>query len=77
MPEPLSEYPLPLEVELARVPITLAELARLEPGAILPLPIDRRGAVTLKLGDRTFARGELVDVEGAIGVRIDAIAEAP
>jgi type III secretion protein Q len=77
MPEPLSGYPLPLEVELARVPITLSELARLEPGAVLPLPIDRRGLVTLKLGDRAFARGELVDVEGTLGVRIDAIAEGP
>ncbi len=74
MADPTSEYPVTLEVELARVPVTLGELARLEPGAILPLPIDRRGNVALKLGDRTFARGQLVDVEGAVGVRIDSIA---
>jgi type III secretion protein Q len=71
------EYPVALEVELARVPVTLGELARLEPGAVLPLPIDRRGMVVLKLGDRTFARGQLVDVEGAVGVRIDSIAGGP
>ena len=77
MPDSPLEYPVALEVELARVPVTLGELARLEPGAVLPLPIDRRGMVALKLGDRTFARGQLVDVEGAVGVRIDSIAGGP
>lgn len=75
MPDPSSEWPITLEVELARVPVTLGELARLEPGSILPLPIDRRGTVALKLGDRTIGRGQLVDVEGAVGVRIDTLVE--
>jgi type III secretion protein Q len=74
MPDASSEYPIALEVELARVPVTLGELARLEPGAVLPLPIDRRGIVALKLGDRTFARGQLVEIDGSVGVRIDSIA---
>jgi type III secretion protein Q len=72
-----SEWPIHVEVELARVPITLGELARLEPGAILPLPIDRRGLVTLRVGDRVIARGQLVDVEGSVGVRIDSLVEGP
>jgi type III secretion protein Q len=38
----------------------------------LPLAIDRRGLVTLRVGERAVARGELVDVEGVIGVRIVA-----
>jgi type III secretion protein Q len=65
-----AAIPVLLEVELARVALPLAELARLEPGAVLPLAIDRRGLVTLRLGDREVARGELVDVDGAVGVRI-------
>jgi len=73
MPEASSDYPIALEVELARVPVTLGDLTRLEPGAVMPLPIDRRGFVALKLGDRTFARGQLVEVEGSVGVRIDSI----
>jgi flagellar motor switch/type III secretory pathway protein FliN len=77
MAESSSEWPLALEVELARVPITLGALARLEPGAVIPLPIDRRGTVALKVGDRTFARGQLVDVEGGVGVRIDSLVEGP
>jgi type III secretion protein Q len=72
MPSSLAEVPVTLEVELARVDVPLSELARLEAGAILTLPIDRRGEVTLRLGERRFARGELVDVDGAIGVRIVA-----
>lgn len=73
MPASSSDYPVALEVELARLPVTLGDLAALAPGSILPLPIDRRGLVALKLGDRTFARGQLVDVEGTVGVRIDSI----
>jgi type III secretion protein Q len=76
MPDAASEWPITLEVELARVPITLRELARLEPGAILPLPVDRRGLVVLKVGDRTLGRGQLVDVDGGVGVRIDSLSEA-
>ncbi len=62
-----------LEVELCRLELTLAELARLEPGAVLSLALDRRGHVTLRAGDRAVARGELVDLEGAVGVRIIAL----
>jgi type III secretion protein Q len=70
MDDRLAEIPVTLEVELARVPLTLADLARLEPGSTLPLCLDQRGLVTLRLGERALARGELVDVDGAVGVRI-------
>ncbi|HSM93693.1 MAG TPA: FliM/FliN family flagellar motor switch protein [Anaeromyxobacteraceae bacterium] len=79
MPESSSAaaWPIAVEVELARVPITLGELARLSPGGVLPLPIDRRGLVALKVGERTIAHGQLVDVEGGLGVRIDSLVEGP
>ena len=70
MTQRMAQLPVVLEVELARVEVTLAELARLEPGGILPLTLDRRGLVTLRAGERAVARGELVDVDGAVGVRI-------
>jgi type III secretion system YscQ/HrcQ family protein len=72
-----SEIPVTIEVELARFPVALADLASLEPGAVLAAPIDRRGLVTLRAGDHAFARGELVDVDGAVGVRILAVEVAP
>ncbi len=77
MSERHAQLPVMLEVELARVEVPLAELARLEPGAVLPLAIDRSGRVTLRAGERAVARGELVDVEGAVGVRILSLEVAP
>ena len=59
-----------------RLEVTLADIARLEPGAALPLAVDRRGIVTLRIGERAVARGELVDIEGAVGVRILSVEAA-
>jgi type III secretion protein Q len=72
-----AQLPLRLEVELARVEVTLADLTRLEPGAALALGIDRRGLVTLRCGERAIARGELVEIDGAVGVRILALEGTP
>jgi type III secretion protein Q len=77
MTERNAQLTVLLEVELARVEVPLAELARLEPGAALPLSLDRRGLVTLRVGERAIGRGELVDVDGAVGVRVIALEDAP
>jgi type III secretion protein Q len=70
-------YPITLTVEVARVTVTVGELARLEPGAALPLDVRRDGAVVLRAGDRAIARGQLVEVGGALGVRIAELEAAP
>lgn len=72
-----AQLPVALEVELARVELSLSEIARLEPGATLPLALDRRGIVTLRVGERAIARGELVDVDGAVGVRVLSVEVSP
>jgi type III secretion protein Q len=77
MDERNAQLPIRLEVELARVELPLSELARLEPGAALPLALDRRGLVTLRIGERAVGRGELVDVDGAVGVRVLSLEVAP
>ncbi len=77
MTEIAASIPIALEVELARVPVTLGQLARLEPGATLALPVDRRGLVTLRAGERALARGELVEIEGSVGVRIVSLEDRP
>jgi type III secretion protein Q len=71
------QIPITLEVELARIELPLADLCRLAPGTVLPLALDRRGLVTLRAGEHTVARGELVDVDGAVGVRIDVVEVGP
>ena len=70
MTETQASYPLTVSVEVARVTVTFGELARLEPGSVLPLDIRRDGAVVLRAGERAIARGQLVDVEGALGIRV-------
>jgi type III secretion protein Q len=62
--------PVELEVELARVPLALAELSALQPGAILPLRVSAGDPVFLRAGDRRIARAELVEVEGEVAARV-------
>jgi type III secretion protein Q len=77
MTESQLAYPITLAVEVARVTVTLGELAGLEPGAALPLDVRRDGAVVLRAGERTIARGQLVEIDGALGVRITELGDHP
>jgi hypothetical protein len=77
MENPLAQVPILVDVELARVPLTLSDLSRLTPGATLPVQLDRRGLVTLRVGERPLGRGELVEIEGAVGVRLLSLEVAP
>lgn len=72
-----AELPLEITVEIARVSLTLGDLARLEPGGAVPLHAPRDGRVVLRLGDRPVARGQLVEIEGALGVRVDDLEVRP
>ncbi len=56
---------------------TLGDLARLEPGGALALGVAKDGAVVLRAGERCVARGQLVDIDGALGVRVAQIGERP
>ena len=66
----LSELPVELEVELARVSLSLAELGALHPGAVVSLQVDAGDPVFLRAGDRRIARAELVEVEGEVAARV-------
>jgi type III secretion system YscQ/HrcQ family protein len=66
----LSDLPLQVAVELARVPITAEQVVGLRMGQVIDL---RRGAgepVDLSVNGKVVARGELVELEGQLGVRI-------
>src|SRR5262249_24642969 len=73
----LSTLPVELEVELARVPLTLGELSALAPGAIVPLRVSVGDPVFLRAGDRRVARAELVDLEGEVAARALDLLECP
>jgi type III secretion system YscQ/HrcQ family protein len=69
-PNLAADAPLELSVELARFSLTLGELQRTQPGDVLITGRRIGEAVTLRVAGRAIAQGELVDVEGEIGVRI-------
>lgn len=71
----LRELPIQLTCELGRVTISARELLELRPGAVLPVGRPLAGPVDLTASGRTIARGELVDVEGEIGVRLTELVE--
>jgi type III secretion protein Q len=70
-----GDAPVELCVELARFVMPLEELASLRLGQVLFTGRAIGEHVTLRAGDRALARGELVDVEGELGVRISSLAE--
>ena len=69
----LRELPVEVVCELGRVTMTGRELLELRPGAVIPVGRPLAGPVDLTVGGRVVARGELVDVEGEIGVRITQV----
>ena len=66
----LSELPVELEVELARLQLSLAELGALQPGTVVPLRVSAGDPVFLRAGDRRIGRAELVEVEGQVAARV-------
>ncbi|MEJ2417398.1 MAG: FliM/FliN family flagellar motor switch protein [Exilibacterium sp.] len=55
------------------VSTTLSELRRLQVGSVLLARGEAPGNACLKSGNRTIARGELVDVDGQLGIQITSV----
>lgn len=69
----VGDAPVEISIELVRFRISLDELSRTRPGEVLlsGRPIGER--VSLRVGDAVVGEGELVDVEGEVGVRVLSI----
>jgi type III secretion system YscQ/HrcQ family protein len=65
-----ADAPIELCLELARFTLPLGELSALRAGEVLSTGRAIGEVVTLSAGGRAFARGELCEVDGQIGVRI-------
>jgi type III secretion protein Q len=65
-----ADTPLELCIELARFTMTLRELSALRPGEVLDGGSRVGAHVVLSAGGRAIARGELVEIDGAIGMRV-------
>lgn len=69
----LASAPIEVVAEIGRVPMRGDEVLGLISGVVLSLGERRRDLVTLRVGGRAWARGELVNVDDDLGVRITEI----
>jgi flagellar motor switch/type III secretory pathway protein FliN len=67
------DVPVTLAVELGRVNLTLAQLADMKPGDVGELGRHSRAPVELTSNGRVVARGELVQIDTDLGVRVTSV----
>ena len=70
MSEELNTLPLELTFSLGSREFTLAELEELQVGSSFTLPCDVTSPVTIFAQKTPFAKGQLLEIEGKIGVQI-------
>jgi flagellar motor switch/type III secretory pathway protein FliN len=73
----LAAAPIEVVAEIGRIVMRADEVAALRAGSILELGPLNPQTVELRVGGRGWARGELVDVDGKLGVRLTAISPGP
>jgi flagellar motor switch/type III secretory pathway protein FliN len=69
----LAASPIEVVAELGRLVLRGEEIAGLGPGAVLTLGRLGASPVALRVGGEVWAEGELVDVEGELGVRVTTL----
>ena len=67
--ELLDKLPVTLEVRIGSVTLSASELGGMEPGAILTLG-ESADAVQIMAGGQVVARGELVEADGQLALRM-------
>lgn len=73
LPQAVLDAPLVVRVELGMVSMKAREWAALQPGDVLATGRRIAEPVALRAGGRLLARGELVNIEGELGVRVTEI----
>ena len=66
----LDDLPVRLVFELGRVELSLGELQRLAPGALVPLGRPLEEPLDIMANGRRLGRGTLVQIGESLGVRI-------
>jgi type III secretion protein Q len=72
----LAAAPVEVVAEVGRVVLRGDEVLGLGPGVVLSLGGPRVDQVTLRVGDQDWAEGELVEVDGALAVRVTRVVRA-
>lgn len=73
LPQAVLEAPLVVRIEIGSVSMQAREWAALRPGDVLATGRRIGEPVVLRVGGRTLAKGELVDIDGELGVRVTEI----
>jgi type III secretion protein Q len=68
----LADMPVEIVAEVGRVSLRGDEVAALAPGSVLRLGRVVGAPVALRVGEQLWAEGELVSVDGELGVRVTA-----
>jgi flagellar motor switch protein FliN len=66
----MEDVPVPVEIELDRKPMTVAQILALEPESVLQLSRSAGENISIWVSDRLVASGEIVILEDTMGVRI-------
>jgi type III secretion protein Q len=66
----IDQVTVSVTFDLGQLELAIGELRRVTEGYVLNLQRPLEGAVTLRVGGRLIGRGELVDIEGSLGVRV-------
>src|SRR5690606_3488393 len=72
----ILDIELPVTVHFSSIRKPLVDVLKLGPGSLLELDRLATDPVILKVNDRVFARGQVVDVDGYYGVKITEIVSA-
>jgi type III secretion protein Q len=70
----VDELPLRIVFDLGDIELSLAELKALVPGQVIDLARDPGNAVRVSVNGRRIGAGEIVEIEGRLGVRITELA---
>ena len=69
----LLDVPVQVTVQIGRARLTLAELVKLAPGSLVHLDREAHEPADILVNGRVVARGEVVTIGRAYGVRISSI----
>lgn len=70
VPSSIEDLPLPVVIEIGRIQMSIKKLLELQPGNMLELDIHPETGVDLVVNGKRVARGELLRIGEALGVRI-------
>ena len=69
----LAAAPIEIVAQLGRVTLRADEVSALKAGAVLALPAKAASRIELRIGDQLWARGELIDLDGQLAVRLISV----